>query len=225
MTADPAQEQHDIDIPCEAVLFDCDGVLVDSVDSGERSWRQWSGEYGLDPALVLDGVHGRRSAETVALFLPPDLHRDALARIDAIEIGQAVDTRPIAGARQLLGQLVHPWAVVTSASAPLLAARLTAASLPTPPVLITAGEVRLGKPDPEGYLLAADKLGVPIQDCVIVEDSATGIRAAAAATPYRIIGVGEAAKDSAADLVVRDLTGITSTSTGLRVQAAALSRA
>ncbi|GAB2664278.1 HAD-IA family hydrolase [Nocardia goodfellowii] len=213
-----------IDIPCRAVLFDCDGVLVDSVDSGERAWRQWSGEYGLDSALVLDGIHGRRSADTVALFLPPELRHDALARIETIEIDQAVDTRPISGARQLLDQLTPHWAVVTSASAPLLTARLTATGLPTPPIVITAGEVQVGKPAPEGYLLAADKLGVPIQNCVIVEDSATGIRAAAAAGPARIIGVGEAAKDSAAHLVVRDLTGISRTSTGLRIDARVILR-
>ncbi|MGR6997620.1 hypothetical protein ACU686_05180 [Yinghuangia aomiensis] len=113
-------------IPTQALLFDCDGVLVDSVAAGERGWARWAAEHGLDPADVLPAIHGRRSTETARHFLPD---RDdagiaaAVARIDAIETADAVHTRPIPGAAALLAGLgERPWAVVTSATTVLATA-------------------------------------------------------------------------------------------------------
>jgi mannitol-1-/sugar-/sorbitol-6-phosphatase len=198
----------EIDLICDGVLFDCDGVLVDSTDSGERAWTRWAGEFGLDPARVLDGVHGRRSTETVSLFLPVDLHAQALQRIEAIEIEGAAATMPIAGAGRLLKSMPANWAVVTSASEALVKARLDAAALPTPPVLITADDVTIGKPAPDGYLQAAGRLGFAIDRCAVVEDSQAGVRAGLQAKALHVVGVGERALSTEASIVVRDLTGI-----------------
>jgi sugar-phosphatase len=88
----------DILLPCQGILFDCDGVLVDSVASGQRGWSQWALEYGLDPAQVLEGVHGRRSKDTVAMHVPAEQRQEALQRIDAIEIADAASTSAIPGA-------------------------------------------------------------------------------------------------------------------------------
>jgi sugar-phosphatase len=215
-----------IDIVCAAVLFDCDGVLVDSAASGERSWRQWAIEYGLDPETVLDGVHGRRSTETVAMYLPPESHAQGLARIDDLEISDADGTQPIAGAGQLLAALPRDVvAVVTSASPPLLSARLAAAGLPLPDVAITSVDVTVGKPAPDGYLLAAQRLGVAIGSCLVVEDSPAGVGAARAAGAFQVLGVGDRALTTDADVVVRDLTGITWTGVAVSIPRETLLRA
>jgi sugar-phosphatase len=198
----------DVELPCLAVLFDCDGVLVDSVASGERAWSQWALEYGLEPAAVLDGVHGRRSVETVAMHLPAALRQEALRRIDGLEIDDARNTAAIPGAAELIASLGDQWAVVTSAAPGLLRARLAAAGLPLPRVAVTAADVQRGKPAPEGYLLAAAGLGTPPGDCVVIEDSATGIRAGRDAGAGYVVGVGPGALDTDAQPVVRDLSGL-----------------
>ncbi|MFF4600511.1 HAD-IA family hydrolase [Amycolatopsis sp. NPDC001319] len=206
-------------VACRAVLFDVDGVLVDSTASGERSWTRWAHEHGLDPAVVLDGVHGRRSTETVRMHLPEDQAEEGLRRIDELEIGDAGTTVAIPGAAELLASLAGNWAVVTSASRPLLEARLAAAGLPLAPVVVTAADVSRGKPDPEGYLLGARRVGVPIGECAIFEDSDNGLAAAVAAGPAAVVGVGRGALDSSAAPVVQDLSGIRWTGAGLRVDA------
>lgn len=195
-------------IPCRGVLFDSDGVLVDSTASGEAAWTEWARRYDLDPAQVLCGVHGRRSADTVRRFLPPARFDGALQAIESIEIATAATTAGIAGAAQLLARLPPNWAVVTSASPPLATTRLRAAGLPLPPVLISAADVAVGKPAPDGYLEAARRLGLPISGCVVFEDSANGVQAGHAAGAARVIGVGERALATEAEIVVRDLTGI-----------------
>ncbi|MEV0072242.1 MULTISPECIES: HAD-IA family hydrolase [unclassified Amycolatopsis] len=206
-------------LECRAVLFDVDGVLVDSTASGERSWTRWAREHGLDPAVVLDGVHGRRSTETVRMHLPEAQADEGLRRIDELEIGDAGTTVAIPGAAELLASVAGNWAVVTSASRPLLEARLAAAGLPLAPVVVTAADVSRGKPDPEGYLLGARRVGVPIGECAIFEDSGNGLAAAVAAGPAAVVGVGRGALDSPAAPVVQDLAGIRWTGAGLRVDA------
>jgi mannitol-1-/sugar-/sorbitol-6-phosphatase len=197
-----------VNIPCHGVLFDCDGVLVDSTASGEAAWTEWARRYALDPAQVLDGVHGRRSQDTVRRFLPAARIDDALRSIEAIEIDSAKDTDAMPGAAQLLIQLPANWAVVTSASPALAKTRLHAAGLPLPPVLITAKDVANGKPAPDGYLEGARQLGLPIFECVVVEDSDNGVRAGHAAGAAHVIGVGEHALRTDAEVVVSDLTGV-----------------
>ncbi|MCO1574474.1 HAD-IA family hydrolase [Crossiella sp. SN42] len=204
-------------IPCRAVLFDCDGVLVDSTGPAEDAWRQWAIEHGLDPEVVLDGMHGVRSQDTVAKYLPEDQRAAGNARIEEIEVSGAEGTVPIAGIPALLAGLPENWAVVTSATLPLLRARLAAAGLPLPSVVVTAELVGAGKPDPEGYLLAARRLGVPIGECVVVEDSAAGIQAGLAAGAGHVLGVGKEEHLDLAHSAVPDLTGVSWDGAGLRV--------
>jgi mannitol-1-/sugar-/sorbitol-6-phosphatase len=165
-----------------AVLFDLDGVLIDSTASVERHWTMWAGEQGLDPAEVLATIHGKRTADSIR-HLAPQLPAEEAA--SELERRQAQDTEGVTaspGAAELLGDLPSPaWAVVTSGTAPLARARLAAADLADPPCLICADDVTEGKPDPEGYLLAAARLGAPPLDCLVVEDTPSGVRAGKAA--------------------------------------------
>ena len=206
-------------LPCSAVLFDCDGVLVDSDDVVTRSWTRWSRAMRLDPEAVLATVHGRRAADTVAAFVEPDGRAAALALIDALELEDATDVAPIPGAAALLGSIpTARWATVTSGSPVLARARLVAAGLPVPDVLVTSADVVRGKPDPEGYLAAASHLGVPAGRCAVVEDSPAGIRAARAAGARYVLRVGDRdLGDLEVTAEVADLRGLAWTGDGLEV--------
>ncbi|GAA5136897.1 HAD family hydrolase [Alloalcanivorax gelatiniphagus] len=208
------------------ILFDCDGVLVDSTRSGERAWKTWSMERGLNPRDVLDGIHGRRSADTVALFAPPSDRQSALERIDEIEIADALrETRQLPGALTALQSAGHNCAIVTSASRKLLETRLTSARLPKPTVVVTGDDVERGKPFPDAYLLASERLGVPIEECIVVEDSLAGVAAGFASNAAHVLGVGTDALASDASYVVRDLAGcLWSSATGMTIPGAQLLR-
>jgi mannitol-1-/sugar-/sorbitol-6-phosphatase len=207
----------DREINCRGILFDSDGVLVDSLASAEQGWTQWAQEHGVDRGDVLIGLHGRRSADTVAHFLPETGRAEGLARIEEIEIDGAGSTSPIPGAPELLAELPANWAVVTSASPALLRARLAAAGLRLAPVLVTGADVAVGKPAPDGYRKAAEMLGVPISECVVVEDSVAGIAAGRAAGAGHVLGVGPGALATDADTVVADLRGVHWGSGGLLI--------
>ncbi|WP_439657285.1 HAD-IA family hydrolase [Lentzea sp. HUAS TT2] len=206
-----------MNLSCRGALFDMDGVLVDSTVAAERAWTQWAHEFGVDPDQVLRGMHGRRSADTVRLHVPAVVHAHALRRIDAIEIADAESTDPIPGARELLESLPGNWAVVTSASPGLLSARLAAAGMPAPAVVISSEDVTQGKPSPEGYLRAAARLGLPIGECVVFEDSVNGVAAGLAAEPAAVIGVGVSALHTPAPVVVPDLRSVRWAGRGLEV--------
>jgi len=171
------------------LLCDLDGVLVDSGAAVERAWRWWADGHGLAWADVEPGIHGMPSRENVARLLP---EADAFAESRRIEHRQATDLEGVTavpGAREL----VAAWppdriAVVTSASVPLAEARLGAAGIAPPRVLVTEERVRAGKPDPEGYLLAARELGADPADCTVLEDAPAGV-AAARAAGMRVIAV------------------------------------
>lgn len=196
-------------IACEAVLFDSDGVLVDSDASVVTAWRRWSLQYGLDPDAVIPTVHGRRSADTVAALIDPPSQARALADVDAYEVDDAAIVTAIPGAAALVDAIpADVRAVVTSAKRRLLLARLAAAGLPTPTVLVAAEDVTAGKPDPSGYLAAAAALGVPVALTVVIEDSVSGIAAARAAGVGAVIGVSERALVTDADAVVADLRAV-----------------
>lgn len=205
------------EIRCRAVLFDSDGVLVDSKDSGTKAWVRWAEQYGLDPDAVLDNMHGRRSIDTVSGFLPEADRAAGAAAIEELEIADAGPTKPIPGAADLLPTLAGNWAVITSATEPLLRARFAAAGLELPEVVVTSADVSAGKPAPDGYLLAAERLGVPIGDCVVVEDSLNGIEAGHAAGAGSILGIGHDALESDAETVVLDLRACSWSGTGLRI--------
>jgi sugar-phosphatase len=200
------------------VLFDCDGVLVDSLASVSTAWSRWARDLGLEPGRVSSLVHGRRSVDTVAMLVPEAQRAEQLALIDRYEIEDAATVRAIAGAWDLLSSLPGDrWAVVTSGRAELARARLRAAGLPCPEALVTADDVAQGKPDPEGYRKAAERLGIEAKEAVVVEDMPVGIRAARAAGAGGVVGVGESAEGAGADLVVPDLRSLRWTGAGLEV--------
>jgi sugar-phosphatase len=214
-----------VQIPARGLLFDNDGVLVDSDAAVAASWSRWALEHDLDPAAVLAVVHGRRAADTVADLVAEDRRAAAAELIDRYELQDAGTVPAVAGAADLLAALPPDvWAVVTSGTPALAAARLTAAGLPLPGAMVTGHDVRTGKPDPEGYLLGARLLGVPPEETVVVEDAPAGI-AAGRAAGARVVGVGERALGTGADVVVADLTGLSWADGVLTVPAGSVLRA
>jgi sugar-phosphatase len=195
-----------------AVLSDLDGVLVDSGASIERTWRAFAEQHGLDPAIVLAESHGRRSIDLIRLVAP---HLDAFAEaaeIERQEIENVDGLQPLPGARDLVAAVpADRFAVVTSGSCALAVARLRAAGLPVPKVLVTAEHVENGKPHPAGYLRAAALLGVDPADCLVLEDAPAGV-AAGLAAGMTVIAVLTTNSESAlrhAHRRVRDLQSLT----------------
>ena len=143
-----------------AVLFDLDGTLIDSRASVDRAWTRWATRHDLDPAALLPYVYGHRTIEAVSHFTP---HLDVDAEARRIDNEQVADTSGVVAAptaSNLLAALdTNRWGIVTSASAQLAAARLVAAGLHQPAVLVSADDVHAGKPSPEGHLIAAARLG------------------------------------------------------------------
>ncbi len=167
---------------CSAILFDLDGVLVNSTGSVDRQWRRWAEEHGLDQEKLIEIAHGRRTIEVVRIMAP---HLDAESEVLKIEKREAADldgVHVMPGAAQLLSSIpAGRWAVVTSGTRYLATSRLRNAALPIPAVLIAADDVERGKPHPEPYLRVASDLGVQADSCLVVEDAPAGIRAAHAA--------------------------------------------
>jgi sugar-phosphatase len=170
------------EIHCSGVLFDLDGVLIDSTPAVTRVWRQWAMEHGFDPEEVVARAHGRPSLATVREYLPNADHAAENREIERREIEDADGIITLPGARELLLQLpATRWAIATSCTRPLAEVRLRAAGLPVPERIVTSTDVTLGKPHPEPFLKAAAKLGFPASECVVVEDVPAGIRAGKAA--------------------------------------------
>lgn len=204
---------------CAGVLFDSDGVLVDSDASVVAAWTRWAREAGLDPGPVLASVHGRPAAASVAAFLPPEAVAEGVARINRYEVEDAAQVRALPGAADLLASMPPgTWAVVTSATRALARARLAAANLPIPDALVTADDVTNGKPDPEAYAAAARRLGLPAAQTVVIEDAANGIQAARRAGVGYAIGVGERGRAGNPDVLIEDLRALRWTGKGLAVE-------
>lgn len=169
-------------ITCDAVLFDLDGVLVDSTACIEATWREWALGHGLDAMDVLRIAHGRRAVEIIQIAAPHLNIATEMAGLITAEIRTSIDARAAIGARELLCALpAERWAIVTSGARIAAEHRLRHSGLPIPSVMVCADEVTSGKPDPEGYLAAAKRLRVPPYDCVVIEDAPPGIAAARAA--------------------------------------------
>jgi sugar-phosphatase len=167
---------------CSAVVFDLDGVLVDSTGYVEQQWRRWAASKGLPVEPFLRVCHGRRALETIRLAAPQlDAEAEVAAFVPEDELeGQVL--APVDGAPRLLETLpVGSWAVATSGPRSVATDRLRRAGLPIPGVLICAEDVLRGKPSPDVYLLAAAGLGVVPTECLVVEDAPAGIEAARAA--------------------------------------------
>jgi len=167
---------------CQAILFDLDGVLVDSTAYIEDQWRRWARARGLEPEPFLQVCHGRRAVETIRLAAP-DLDAEAeVAGFKPEDVGTSVSLGPMEGAARLLGTLpTERWAVATSGPRLMATARLRQAGLPVPSVLVCAEDVLHGKPSPDVYLIAAAALAVSPRDCIVIEDAPAGIEAARAA--------------------------------------------
>jgi sugar-phosphatase len=214
-----------VHLPVRGLLFDNDGVLVDSEASVTASWTRWAQVHGLDAAEVLEIVHGRRAADTVALLVPDDRRAAATALIDRFELEDIAGVTAVPGAPELVAQLPEGrWAVVTSGTRTLAGARLSAAGLPRPAVFVTAEDVAAGKPDPEGYAAAAAALGLESAHTLVLEDSPSGVQAGLAAG-CAVLGIGERALGTGAPVVVRDLVGARWTGDGLALPADTVLRA
>jgi len=193
---------------CAAILFDLDGVLVDSTGSVTRQWRRWAEEQDLEPDKVVEIAHGVRTIEIVRRLAP---HLDAEAETLRLEKREADDHEGVSvmpGAAELLKAIPEGrWCVVTSGTRYLATARLQLGNLPMPQVLVSADDVSKGKPNPEPYLMGAKLLGVNPAECLVVEDAPAGIRAAHAGG-MKAIGITStyrAAELQEADAVVQKL--------------------
>jgi len=155
-----------------------DGTLVDSTLVVERAWGWWAKRHGIPREAVLPFSHGRPTIATMEHFLPGRDHTEELDEMARYEETQLEGILAVPGAMQVVRVLQnHPWAIVTSAWRTLAAARVVAAGLPLPKVIVPVDEIRNGKPDPEGFLRAAERLAIPPEECLVFEDTRPGIQA------------------------------------------------
>ncbi len=177
-------------IQCSGVLLDLDGTLICSLEAVDRCWTRWCEVSGLQPALVLPRIHGRRSIDSLPLVAP---HLDAEAEdavLQRMEVEDTEGVRSLPGACELLNALPRDrWALVTSCARPVALARMAAAKLPLPAKAVFGDLVANGKPAPDPFLLGAKLLGEPADQCVAFEDTQSGVDSAIAAG-MRTIGVG-----------------------------------
>ncbi len=193
-----------------AILFDMDGTLVDSMAHDERQWTRWAARHGLDPQPILKISHGRRTDDIIREIAPLLATEEEFARFGEEELADREGIRAVAGAAALIRSLPqNSWALVTSAPTRLAQVRMECAGLPLPTVVVSADDVKHGKPDPEGVLLAARSLGVEPADCLVIEDTPAGIQAARAAG---MAALGITTTYSCAELrstyCVRDFTSV-----------------
>lgn len=162
-----------------AFLFDMDGTVLNSIAAAERVWTKWAERHGLDVAVFLPTIHGKRAIETIGGLKLPGV--DAVAEADALLKAEMDDLEgivPIPGAVAFLESLPRDrWAIVTSAPRELALLRIKAAGIPVPATMVTAEDVSHGKPAPDCFLLAAKRLGVEARDCLVFEDAPAGIAA------------------------------------------------
>ena len=171
-----------VTVDAAGMLFDMDGVLVSSIASAERCWKLWAKHYGVPHWEQVTIPHGVRAAEIVHILAPWVDVAEGLHRIEEMEIADVDDIITLPGAKALLESMpLERWAIVTSATDRLLAARLRAAKLPQPERLISANMVERGKPDPQPYEMGAERLGVQPKDCLVFEDAPSGVEAGVAA--------------------------------------------
>jgi sugar-phosphatase len=206
---------------CSAILFDLDGVLVDSTRSVERFWRLWAQDNGLDPDTAVNVAHGRRTIETLRILVP-DVDADTEAvKMEKLEAHSTEGVTVMPGAAELLASLPRDrWCVVTSGTRYLATRRLAAGRLPVPDVLVTADDVKNGKPHPEPYLKGAELLGIEPSECLVLEDAPAGIQAAHAAG-MKVVALASTytAEDlSEADSVISKLAEIAIAINGSRLR-------
>jgi sugar-phosphatase len=198
-------------LECDGVLFDLDGVLVDSERVVVRTWHTWAGQKGLDARRFIEIAHGRRPAETLRL-IAPDLDAESeAAELERIEVNDTDGIMEVEGALELLGSLPQgSWTVVTSGSRAIAPGRMRHVGLPLPERFVTADDVENGKPHPEAYLKGAEILGASPEACVVIEDAPAGVQSAKAAG-MRVVAVATTHREeqlNEADVVVAALSDI-----------------
>lgn len=207
---------------CKGFLFDLDGTLVDSLPVVERSWINWAKRQGINPQQVLAFIHGKQAITSLRHFMPDADAARLQEEFEWLEELESRDTEGVVampGAAELIATLQAlqlPWGIVTSGSVPVAYARCKAAGLPKPAVFITAEQVQRGKPEPDAYLLGAQKLGLAPGACAVVEDAPAGILAGLTAG-CQVIAVNapaETTKLDKATLVLSSLAPITVTRVG-----------
>ena len=200
-----------VQIRCKGILFDMDGILVSSIGSVERCWTEWANRRGVDPELACSTAHGCRAIDTIAK-LRPDLDAEAELRIiEDLEVADNEGLSVLPGVLDLLAALPKSrWTVVTSATERLARARMEAGGVPAPERLITGDFVTRGKPHPEPFLAGAALLGFAPEDCVVFEDSSSGVKAGrdAGCTVVATTFSHPIESLDAADCLVTDLTGM-----------------
>ncbi len=198
---------------CKGFLFDLDGTLVDSLPVVERAWSNWAKSRGLDPAVVLDFIHGKQAITSLRHFMPGESEEAIQQQFRLLERTEAEDTDGISALPgavallQRLDQLSIPWAIVTSGTVPVAHARHAAGELATLEIFITAELVAKGKPNPDPYLLGAQRLGLKPEECVVVEDAPAGVLSGLAAG-CKVIAVNapdDTPKLEQVDLVLKSL--------------------
>jgi sugar-phosphatase len=200
-------------ISCAGLLFDMDGVLVDSTPAVARVWTRWAARHGFDAAEVVHRAHGRPSITTVREYLPNGDHLAETREIERDEVTDLDGVVPLPGALELLGALPRGrWTIVTSCSRRLAEVRWKTSGLPRPGVFVTSSDITNGKPAPDPYLKGAEALGFAPRDCVVVEDAPAGVRSGKAAGA-RVVGLRTTMTekelwDAGADWVVRDCAAI-----------------
>jgi len=201
------------EIRCAALLFDMDGVLINSTPAVARVWRDWAIEHGFNPEEVVARAHGRPSLTTVREYLPNADHEAENREVERREIADLEGVVPLPGALDLLASLpTDRWTIVTSCTRPLAEVRIRAAGLPVPKKMITSSDVTHGKPHPEPYLKGASLLGFPPQECIVLEDVPAGVRSGKAAgakvIAFKTTVLEPALREAGADWVLHNCADI-----------------
>ncbi len=202
-----------IEVLCAALLFDLDGVLINSTPAVTRVWRRWAIEHRFDPDEVVARAHGRPSLTTVREYLPNADHEKENREVERREIEDLEGVVPLPGAVELLrGLPENRWTIVTSCTRPLAEVRIKAAGLPVPARFITSQDIANGKPHPEPYLKASSMLGFSISDCVVFEDVPAGIQsgktAGAKVIAFTTTTVEPLLREAGADWILRDCSEV-----------------
>jgi sugar-phosphatase len=191
-----------------ALLFDNDGVLVDSHAAVNKAWATLASEYGLE-GFSISNHYGTRAQDLILQLVGEEKFEAANNRINELEQQTADQTHALPGSIELLTSLPEgTWTICTSANSNLGRARILASGLPLPAQLVTGDDVEHGKPAPDPYLLGAKRLGFDPGDCIVFEDADAGIKAAMAAGVGFVVGVSAQALATDADIVIEDLAGI-----------------